>query len=69
MSVQSWKACDDHAKRHAASTTHPRRGGGEEGKEKVELVMNEVAGADEGTSGNGGDKQISGGGQCSVNNH
>ena len=25
---------------------------------KVELVMNEVAGADEGSSGNGGDKQI-----------
>ncbi len=37
-------------------------------KEKVELVMNEVASADEGSSGNGGDKQICGVIQCSVNN-
>ena len=57
------KACADHAKRHAASATHPRRGGEEEVKEKVELVMNEVVGADEGSSGNGRDKQICGGGQ------
>ena len=57
------KACDNHAKRHAASATHPSRGGEEEGKEKVELGMNEVAGTDEGSSGNGGDKQICGGGQ------
>ena len=59
----SWKACDDHAKKHAASVTHPRRGGEEEVKKKVELVMNEVAGTDEGSSGNGGDKRICGGGQ------
>jgi hypothetical protein len=26
----AWKAFDDHAKRHAASATHPRRGGEEE---------------------------------------
>jgi hypothetical protein len=32
-------------------------------KEKVELVMNEVAGADEGRSNYGGDKRICGGGQ------
>ena len=38
-------------------------------KEKVELVMNEVAGADEGSSSNGGDKQTCGGEQCSVNNY
>ena len=49
--------------------THSRRGGEEEVKEKVELVMNEVAGADEGSSGNGGDKQICGVIQCSVNNY
>ena len=42
-----WKACDNHAERHAASPMHPRRGGEEEVKERVELVMNEVAGADE----------------------
>ncbi len=57
------KACADHAERYAASAMHPRRGGEEEVKERVELVMNEVAGADEGSSGNGGDKQICGGGQ------
>jgi hypothetical protein len=38
-------------------------------KEKVELVMNEVVGADEGSRGNGGDKQICGGGQFIVNNY
>ncbi len=57
------KACANHAKRHDASATHPRRGGEEEVKEKVELVMNEVAGADEGRSNYGGDKRICGGGQ------
>ena len=39
---------------------HPRKGGEEEVKENVELVMNEGAGADDGSSGNGGDKQICG---------
>ncbi len=50
---------------------HPSRSGEEEVKKKVELVMNEVAGADEGTSGNGRDKRTCGcgEGQCSVNNH
>jgi hypothetical protein len=37
---------------------HPRRGGEVEVKEKVELVMNEVVGADEGSSNNGGDKHM-----------
>ena len=64
-----WKACEDHAKRHAASAMHPRKGGEEEVKENVELVMNEGAGADDGSSGNGGDKQICGVWQCSVNNY
>ncbi len=36
------KVCGDHAKRHAASVVHPRRGGEEDMKEKVELLMNEV---------------------------
>ena len=57
------KTCEDHAKRHAASTTYPRRGGEEEVKEKVELVMNEVAGADEESSDNDGDNRICGEGQ------
>jgi hypothetical protein len=56
----AWKACEDHAKRHAASVTHPMKGGEVEVKEKVELVMNEVGGADEGIHGNGRDKQICG---------
>jgi hypothetical protein len=38
-------------------------------KDKVELVMNEVAGVDEGSRENGGDKQICGVIQCSVNNY
>ena len=53
-----WKACAGHAERHAASMEHPRRSGVEEVKEKVELVMNVVAGADEGSSSNGRDKEI-----------
>jgi hypothetical protein len=36
------------------------KGGEVEVKEKVELVMNEVGGADEGIHGNGRDKQICG---------
>ncbi len=63
----AWRACGDHAKRHAASMTHPRRVGEEKVKEKV--VMNEVAGTDERSSGNGGDKQICGVIQCSVKNY
>ena len=47
--------------------THPRRVGEEKVKEKV--VMNEVAGTDERSSGNGGDKQICGVIQCSVKNY
>ncbi len=47
----AWKECDNHAKRQAASVSHPRRGSEDEVKEKVELVMNEVVGADEGSSG------------------
>ena len=43
--------------------THLRRGGEEEVKEKVELVMNEVASTDKGSSSNGRDKIICGGGQ------
>jgi hypothetical protein len=44
------------------------RGSEEEVKEKGELVMNEV-GTDEGNGSNGGDKQICGVIQFSVNNY
>ena len=51
------KVCGDHAKRHAASATHPMRGGEENMKEKMELVMNELAGTDEGICNKGGIKE------------